>query len=83
MKFPAHKCDLQLSHNSHLGYYDTAENWIAENTHYQWKDESSKQKALDTGEIWTLQWYPDTPIGSYAVVAPTLEELLEYANENE
>lgn len=39
--------------------------------------EEEKQKALDTGEIWTLQWYPETPVGFICVAASSLTVLLK------
>lgn len=80
MKLPGHKCGLFLQHNEHRSYYEAAAEWIGQNDHYAWKDEASKQAAIASDSVWTLQWYPDTPIGFYAVAAPTLEELLELAN---
>ncbi len=80
MNFPFHKCGLYLTHNEHKDYYQKVEDWIKE-VDYDWKDEESKMRAIYNDEVWTLHWYPDTPIGSYAVAAPTLEELLEQANE--
>ena len=77
---PKHKCGLYLQHNVHRDDYYTASQYIKEHSgHYQWKDEQSKQAAIETDEIWTLQWYPDTPIGCYAIAAPTLDELLKMA----
>jgi hypothetical protein len=84
MKFPEHKCGLYLQHNEHKDNYQSAEDWIEESDHYknyEWKDDESKRRAIEADEIWTLQWYPDTPIGFHSVAAPTLDELLEYANE--
>jgi hypothetical protein len=80
MKLPEHKCGLYLQHNQHRDYYQSAAEWITDNDLYDWKDEASKQTAIDSDSIWTLQWYPDTPIGFYSVAAPTLEDLLELAN---
>lgn len=80
MKLPEHKCGLYLQHNQHRDYYQSASEWIEDNDQYYWKDEASKRAAIDSDSIWTLQWYPDTPIGFYAVAAPTLEALLELAN---
>lgn len=36
---------------------------------------------IDTNEVWELQWYPDTPIGSYKVIGATLESVLKKAKE--
>ena len=79
MNFPKHKCGLFLTHNEHKDYYQKAEDWIKE-VDYDWADEESKMRAINTDEVWTLHWYPDTPIGFYSIAAPTLEELLEQAN---
>lgn len=79
MKLPSHKCSLCIEHNKHRDYYLTAAAFIAEDN-YNWKDEEAKARAITTDEIWTMQWYPDTPVGSYSVAAPTLDELLELAN---
>ena len=80
MKLPEHKCGLFLQHNEHRDYYQSAAEWLEENDRFIWKDEASKKMAIETDSVWALQWYPDTPIGFYAVAAPTLEELLEFAN---
>lgn len=79
MKFPNHKCDLILHHNPHKGDYETIQQWVAENKMYEWKDSESLRRAIATNEIWTLQWYPETPIGFLAVASPTLEELLYFS----
>jgi hypothetical protein len=80
MKLPDHKCALHLVHNDHKNVYEDVEDWIYDNDVYHWKDEESKRRAIQTNSVWTLQWYPETPIGFCAVAAPTLEELIEFAN---
>jgi hypothetical protein len=80
MKLPEHKCGLHLEHNVHKNYHESASEWIEKNDHYTWKGDESKQAAIESDSVWTLQWYPHTPIGFYAVAAPTLEELLALAN---
>jgi len=78
--FPAHRAELHLDHNDHKNAYESAEHWIVENGEtYAWQDDEAKQRAIDTDEIWTLQWYPNTPIGFFAVAAPTLDEVLALA----
>jgi hypothetical protein len=78
--FPAHKAGLNLEHNQHKNYYEKAEDWIAENEWCDWENEEAKQKAIVSDEIWTIQWYPDTPVGFIAIAAPTLTDLLRLAN---
>lgn len=83
-QFPEHQCSLTLEHNPHLSGCETAEEWLSHDHNreqYDWKDEESMQRARDTNEIWTLQWYPDTPVGFCAVAAPTYDELLALALE--
>jgi len=81
MKFPAHKAALTLQHNDHKNDYTSAEQWIVDlNDWCTWESDEAKQRAIDTDSIWTLQWYPETPVGFCCVAAPTLEEVLRLAN---
>ncbi|YCH23143.1 hypothetical protein M1D96_06460 [Pseudomonas sp. D1-3] len=84
MKFPAHKCGLYLEHNANRDYYESVEQYLEDQgERFQFSSQESRSRCIESGEIWTLQWYPNTPIGSISVAAPTLEELLEFANEGE
>jgi hypothetical protein len=83
MRFPNHAASLTLEHNDHKGIYQSAADWIADNEMFDWRDDAAKQRAIETDSIWTLMWYPDTPVGSYDIAAPTLEEVLEWAAEIE
>lgn len=79
--FPRHEASLTLTHNPHRDYYETVEQY-SENP---WMEESwidgEKDKAIATKEIWTLQWYPDTPVGSYHIAGSTLDVVLKRAKE--
>lgn len=85
LQFPRHACGLFLTHNEHLDYYETVEQWLlgGMEEHWSFKDADARARAVASNECWTLQWYPNTPIGFYAVAAPTLEEVLELALEVE
>lgn len=83
MKLPEHKCGLYLEHNANRDYYESVEAYLDDNPLYQFKDDQARQRCIDTGDIWTLQWYPNTPVGFIAVAAPTLDELLAFANADE
>ncbi len=80
---PPHKASLSITHNQHLAYYETAEQYMtgreSSGEAWAWPDEQARQRCIDTNEIWEMQWYPDTPIGSHSIAAPTLKELLDYA----
>lgn len=78
MKFPKH-LTLTLNHNEHLNYYSTV---AEEYRNALWVSEEQKKKATDTNECWSIQIYPDTPIGFYYVAAADLDVLLEFINDN-
>lgn len=83
LQFPVHKVSLHLTHNQHKGYYLTVAESIADHDHGYtiecWVSEEQRQKAIDTDECWTLQWYPDTPIGFCILSAADLDVLLRRA----
>lgn len=80
--FPDHECGLQLSHNEHKNYYESIEDYVQENRElFKWESEEHKQRAIKSDCIWQLQWYPNTPVGFYCAAAPTLREVLEWANK--
>jgi hypothetical protein len=85
MKFPKHEAALWLTHNQHKNYYQTVKESIAQEEHgYQddcWISDEQKQKAIDTNECWTIQWYPDTPVGFCIKSAADLDVLLEHVNK--
>lgn len=85
MQFPRHEASLHLTHNDHKSYYRTVAEAIQEDDHgYQedcWVSAEQRQKAIETNECWTLQWYPDTPVGFYILSAADLDALLVKANE--
>jgi len=69
---PEHKCGLYLSHNDHRDYYETVEEYY---NREQFISDQEWEKAVATDSVWTLQWYPDTPVGFYIVSASTLEAI--------
>lgn len=80
--FPAHKAGLHLQHNNHKNYYESVETYFKS----PWMDDTGlsaeeRQKMIDTDEVWELQWYPNTPVGSYCVTGSTFEEVLRRAKE--
>jgi hypothetical protein len=81
MKLPPHKASLHITHNQHKAYYQTVEQYFAE---LRVDDEdvtpADRAACIATNEVWEIQWYPETPIGSRTVYAPTLERVLERAN---
>lgn len=86
MEFPHHAASLHLTHNDHKSVYETVEQWEATNAGdgnlYDWVSDGQRQKAIATNEVWTLQWYPKTPVGFCALAAADLGVLLEEANKD-
>lgn len=85
MNFPPHKASLILTHNDHKSYYRTVKESIEQDRHGydDWISEEQKLKAIETDECWTLQWYPETPVGFCLKSAADLEALLDYVNKEE
>ena len=77
MIFPKH-LTLTLTHNEHKNYYQTVQESIdmKDRGYTEWVSPEQKQKAIDMDECWTLQWYPDTPVGFNILAAADLDVLL-------
>ncbi|KPH66369.1 hypothetical protein ADT71_06765 [Novosphingobium sp. ST904] len=73
---------LQLSFNDGNGpNYMTVAEYLdssAPGSDPEWASEEEKAKAIATNSMWMLQWYPDTPIGSYTIAASTLPALFDH-----
>lgn len=71
MQFPQHKCGLYLSHNEHKDVYETVEDFY-EPVQFP---EGEWEKAVAADNVWSLHWYPDTPVGFYRVCASSLDAI--------
>lgn len=89
LKLPKH-VSLRIIHNPHAADYKTAEEWLENYLVFEEfakipRDEAvapeDREAILATGEIWEIDWCPNSPVGSCSVVAATLERALELANE--
>jgi hypothetical protein len=71
--------NLTIEHQPHATNYESVAEWIGDcwNT----ADLVDRETMLATGQVWVVHWYPQTPIGSHAVAASTLELALEAANK--
>lgn len=82
---------LTISFNDeHACNYVSAQGWHDEWGMYgggsetdciQWASEDERQKAIRDNSVWTIQWYPNTPVGFYCVGASTFEAAARYALE--
>lgn len=78
VKFPEHKCGLHLTHNEHKDVYEKLEEKLQDD-YYKDMTPEDRAECLRTDSLWTLHWYPNTPVGFIVVHGPTLERVLELA----
>ena len=74
---------LSIEFNRHKAHYDTAAVAIRDGTYRnaEWVSIAEKQNAIEKDSVWTLQWYPDTPIGFYELAASSLDAVIRAALE--
>lgn len=78
---PAHKASCHITHNDHRSSYQTVRQWIEQGCFVDREDFISPEeleRAIETDELWTVQWYPDTPVGFSIAHASSLEALSAY-----
>jgi hypothetical protein len=80
---PKHEASLHITHNQHKAYYEPIEEYLRDRNidDEDWATPTSKERAIQTNNLWELQWYPNTPVGFNIVYGATLEEVIKKANE--
>lgn len=75
---------LHLKRNDHATCYRDAREEIEDCSpdYYDQTDPAELQRMKDTNSIWTLHWYPDTPIGFCTVHGATLETAIDALRED-
>ncbi len=81
---------LSLEFNNHRLCYESARDWWRGMEHdhecakyeqadieSEWLSAEDLELALSTESVWSLQWYPRTPVGSSIVYASSLSRLIE------
>lgn len=65
----------------HACNYCDAKRYASEYDEYKpgddWISEEDRAEALEKNSVWSIQWYPDTPVGFYSKYASSLPKLLE------
>ncbi len=74
--FPKHH-SLHITHNQHKDYYMSAQDYFNDYPHLNDIDSDIRHRCIQQDSIWEIQWYPNTPISFYIVVAPTFEEAIK------
>jgi hypothetical protein len=73
--------------DDHASNYVTAEGWRDEYGFYSgderdiitWASDEERAKAIQENSVWTIQWYPNTPVGFCCVGASTLRAAVGFA----
>lgn len=83
--FPKHACSLYLTHDPHKNCYQTVEKYEDDifAAEPEWVSPEQRARAIASNSFWELQWYPDTPIGFYRLLACDLDVLLAAARKAE
>lgn len=82
--WPAHKGGLHISRNQHYGYYETVTEAIGDRPGATYRsgdfiNPEDRARCIELDSVWTVQWYPDTPVGFHVVHASSLSLALEHA----
>ena len=48
------------------------------NQFYDWVSEEERTKAREQNSIWTLQWYPHTPVSFNCIAASSLTAIMDH-----
>lgn len=75
---------LTLSFNDHACNYVTVKEAVESNCmleHGTWVSDEEKRRAIESNSLWSLHWYPDTPIGCYDLMGSSLESVVMAAME--
>ena len=67
-----------ITRNDHASCYQSLESYVLDNNIEIEADEL--RKAIKENELWTIRWYPRTPVSFREVAAATLDRALELAN---
>ena len=84
MKLPKH-LSCHIDHNDHKAGYETVEQYISDEmfhiTDEDWATETSRQRAIETDSLWSIQIYPSNSISFYKIYGAELQEVVDSINE--
>lgn len=76
------KCGVHITVNEHRNYYQSAEQALEEYANYECPPEIEdgvRKVMIETNTVINVQFYPDTPIGSYDIYHHDLDAALTEA----
>ena len=75
------KCGVYFTANEHKDIYEAAGQWLADCDETKDTDKEIIDEMIRRDTIYTLQFYPNTPIGSYKILHYDYDELIKQAEE--
>lgn len=83
--WPKHDAEMIVSHNEHKSNYETIEEWeLSRNLRPDdWASPQQRLQAIQSNSLWTIQWYPNTPIGFNIMCGADLQAVINAALEYE
>ena len=80
MDFP--ECmSMEIQYNDHKNCYETAEEYFENDFLRQEVTDEDYEKCVELNTVWSIRWYPSTPIGFYSIYTYSLERCLEILHE--
>lgn len=78
---PPHKACCTIQHNDHLSNYSTVTQEMKHNPDWfvgAWVSDESRDYAIEHNELWSLQWYPESPVGFNNLCAGRWEDIVAH-----
>lgn len=78
------RCAVYLEHNDFAASYRTAKQELEEDVLGTYSDvlDEIRAKMIEANSIWSLQIYPNTPVGFNIYHGSTLDDVIELAMED-
>ena len=74
---PNHKGGLYITHNGHKDDYVSIEEYLDTTLMNEHIPQSIIDECIEADSIWSMQVYPETPVGFYARYSATFEGLFK------
>ena len=81
--------EIIINYNYHAINYTDAKEWLESGHHGDldanddFVSAEERQLAIEKNSIWSIQIYPNTPVGSYTVAASTLQACVDFLMRDE
>lgn len=77
--------NLSIEHQPHKSNYESIESyeqWRGSRAADDWASPEQREKAIATDNLWTVQWYPDSPVAFCFMMGADLDVLLARIKED-